>query len=99
MVLAGRPLDKPGQKRPYSQACERVYHLLEKLGQEASFSQQDLSHRRGEYPVINVGVTHGMGTLRPTYVDLEPNGQLVENLLADADLRRVASFGSGRCSA
>lgn len=95
MVLAGRPVDKPGQKRPFSKACEAAYDLLERLGQEASFSQQNLSHRRGDYPVLNVGVTHGMGTLRPTYLDLDRNTELVEGVLANSDVQRIASFGSG----
>lgn len=95
MVLAGRPVDKPGQKRPYSKACDAAYALLETVVKDASFTPQNLSHRRGEYPVINVGVTHGMGTLRPTYLDVRPNAEVVERVLANSDVQRIASYGSG----
>lgn len=99
MVLAGRPIDKPGQKRPFSMACDAAYTLLEKVGQEGAFSHENLQHRRGEYPVINVGVTHGMGTLRPTYLDLSPNVDVVEEVLNNVDVQRIASYGSGTAPA
>lgn len=90
MVLAGRPTDDS-----YTRACEDAYRLLETTGQEGSFSPQNLSHRRGDYPVINVGVTHGMGTLRPTYLDLKGNTEVVERVLGSTAFQRIASYGSG----
>lgn len=91
LVLAGRPTDNS-----YTKACEDAYELLETTAQEGSFTPQNLSHRRGDYPVINVGVTHGMGTLRPTYLDLKGNTEVVERVLGSKAFQRLASYGSGK---
>lgn len=92
LVLAGRPTD-PNDS--YIKACEEAYRLLETTGHEGSFSQKNLAHRRGDYPVINIGVTHGMGTMRPVYLDLKGNKEVVEGVLDSRAFQRIASYSSG----
>lgn len=90
-VLAGRPTGSS-----YLAACDAVYNLLEIEGKNAPFTPKELSHRRGDYPALNVGVTHGMGTLRPTLLDTRPHTALVDRLLNNRHVKRIAAYGSGR---
>ncbi|KAF8814950.1 hypothetical protein BYT27DRAFT_7062848, partial [Phlegmacium glaucopus] len=68
LVLAGRPSDQG-----YVDAADAAYQLLAKEGIGANFAFDQVSHRRGRFPALNVGVTHGNGTLQPTYLDNRTN--------------------------
>lgn len=89
MVLAGRPIDPT-----YALAADGVFQLMEKEAAAATFSQAETDHRRGSYPALNVGVTHGMGTLRPTFLDNGSHTEMVDRLLADPQVQRLAGFAS-----
>lgn len=91
LVLAGRP-DDPS----YLAAADDAHDLLAREGRTANFRPDTTSHRRGDFPVLNVGVTHGMGTGRPVYLDNGPYIAVVDRLLAGQSIQRLAVFASGR---
>lgn len=51
-------------------------------------------HRRGQFPVVNVGVTHGNGTGAPVNRSNRGVTDLVDRLLENSDVKRLADFAS-----
>ncbi len=65
-------------------------------GKAISFNDKQLRHKRGDFPAINVGVTHGRGTTEPKFLRID-GGQkeAIERLLGLKSLRRMALFANG----
>ncbi|KAF9531030.1 hypothetical protein CPB83DRAFT_868384 [Crepidotus variabilis] len=91
--MVGLPKD-PG----YKAACDRLYAKLEQVGSQ--LQEESRSNRRGPFPVLNVGITHGKGTPHPVTLHSplaktpSKHVEVVEALLKDQDLVRIATFGS-----
>lgn len=67
-------------------------------GSREYFEPEERQHRRGNFPAINVGITHGKGSPVPTNLANQGHQELVERLLADAGVKRLAAFASGAYS-
>ncbi|TFK18416.1 hypothetical protein FA15DRAFT_565693, partial [Coprinopsis marcescibilis] len=50
-------------------------------------------HRRGRFPAVNVGTSYGQGSKKPANLR-HHDVELVERLLRDKDVQRLATFGS-----
>ena len=61
----------------------------------AAFRKSHVEHPRGAFPAVNVGITHGQGTQRPVNLQTHELKGVVEELLADENVQRLATFGSG----
>lgn len=61
-------------------------------GSREYFEPEERQHRRGNFPAINVGITHGKGSPVLTNLANQGHQELVERLLADA------AFASGAYS-
>ncbi|KAI0056877.1 hypothetical protein BV25DRAFT_1776950, partial [Artomyces pyxidatus] len=85
-VLAGRP--KSGD---WQGTCTRAYDSLDKA-RESLRLPDDMQHRRGCYPSVNVGISYGRGQTHPMNL---PTPEPVRQLLQDADVRRIAGFANG----
>ena len=55
-------------------------------------------HRRGLFAAINVGLSYGKGLAAPTSLDTKMYAPLVDRLLANTDIIRMANFASGKLS-
>lgn len=90
-AAAGRPND-PSFDDDHAEVCNAMLAA----GQATAFNNQQLHHKRGDFPAINVGVTHGRGTTEPKFLRID-DGQkaMVEGLLALKSLRRMALFANG----
>ncbi|KAI0055932.1 hypothetical protein BV25DRAFT_1921411, partial [Artomyces pyxidatus] len=84
-VLAGRP--KTGD---WQGTCTRAYDSLDKV-RESLRLPDDVQHRRGRYPSVNVGISYGRGQKQPMNL---PTPEPVRQLLQDADVRRIAGFAN-----
>jgi NAD dependent epimerase/dehydratase family enzyme len=51
-------------------------------------------HRRGLFATINVGLVHGKGQRTPTWLDNKQYTSVVDRLLGNADINRLANFAS-----
>ncbi|KAJ7889895.1 hypothetical protein B0H14DRAFT_2336659, partial [Mycena olivaceomarginata] len=89
LVLAGRPVADG-----YAAAATRAYEFMKTMGTAAGFSASMRHHRRGLFAAINVGLTYGKGQDAPTWLDNKHHTRLAEDLLANKDLARMASFAS-----
>lgn len=65
---------------------------MEEAAQAADFSDEQKVHRRGEYPVLNVGVSPGQGSCAPLNLNLHGNQHVVDELLNDPDVKRMAAY-------
>jgi hypothetical protein len=92
LLLCGRPAD-PAYLAAAQRACEKIMSV----GERTTFQPQQSSHRRGEFPVLNFGVQHGLGPMAPyrLAMPLKHQEAMVEELLNDPDIQRLAAFDSG----
>ncbi|KDR76661.1 hypothetical protein GALMADRAFT_22471, partial [Galerina marginata CBS 339.88] len=86
-VLVGQPDDEG-----YSKSAAAVYELLKAEAGRAGLVAAE--HRRGRFPVMNVGVTHGNGTEEPVNRNNREHTDVADRLLADPNVKRLASFAS-----
>ena len=80
----------------YRSATKRAFHRIYNEGRRERFSQSECNHPRGAFPAINVGVTHGKGTIQPVNLDNHNHSPMAKRLLADEDIQRMAGFASGK---
>ncbi|KAG6896248.1 hypothetical protein C0992_009509 [Termitomyces sp. T32_za158] len=88
-VLAGRP-----QAECYQQSAARLYESLLHESQSAPFSRDEVVHRRGRFPALNAGVYYGTGTRKVVNLDAGVHADLLQRLLKNPDLERLANFAS-----
>jgi NAD dependent epimerase/dehydratase family enzyme len=51
-------------------------------------------HRRGLFAAINVGLVYGKGQRTPTWLDNKQHTPVVDRLLGNTDINRLANFAS-----
>lgn len=89
-VLVGQPKDAS-----FISAAETVFESMVREGKAASFLPKETLHCQGAFPAINMGVTHGKGTLAPVYLNNHRHTPMMERLLDDPAVQRLAAFASG----
>ncbi|KAJ6549087.1 hypothetical protein DFH09DRAFT_926345 [Mycena vulgaris] len=88
-VLVGQPRDAR-----YGAAASNVYKLLCAKAAAAAFPRSMLHHRRGLFAVLNVGLSYGKGQSVPSWLHNDKYAELTEELIADPDVSRMATFAS-----
>jgi hypothetical protein len=63
-------------------------------GRQAIFSGAEKIHRRGSFPAIAVGISNGNGQQEPMRLRHETHIQMVDRLLANASIQRLAEYAS-----
>lgn len=91
VALVAIPKD-PG----YRGATRRAFHQILNEGCKEQFSKPECNHPRGAFPAVNVGITHGKGTTKPINLDNHDHTPMIQRLLADEDIQRLAGFTSGQ---
>ncbi|KAG6824927.1 hypothetical protein H0H92_005376 [Tricholoma furcatifolium] len=69
-----------------------AYDAMAEEGQRVNFLESELHHKRGNYPAVNVGVTMGLGATYPTNLSTGSHSQMMNRLLANRDIIRMANF-------
>jgi len=91
VVLVAKPKDPS-----YDSATRRVFEKMTNEGESASFVPKETNHCRGSFPAINVGVSLGPGDNKPRRVSVGKHDEMVQRLLNDGDVQRLASHQDGR---
>lgn len=91
-ILVGQPRDET-----YLASAHRCHKKILEEGCCEHFEPEERRHCRGNFPAINAGITHGKGLPAPTNLSNNGHREMVERLLADADVNRLATFASGMC--
>ncbi|KAJ6456564.1 hypothetical protein C8R47DRAFT_929847, partial [Mycena vitilis] len=86
-VLAGQP-----GHDAYSAAVHGAFIAIRDAGYEARFPASMRRHRRGLFAAINVGVSYGKGQTTPCWLNNKEYDELVDGLLANDHIARLAGF-------
>ncbi|KAG6851995.1 hypothetical protein C0991_004349, partial [Blastosporella zonata] len=86
-VLAGQP-----DSVSYAEACRLAYETIMEEGKAADFSNAQLHHKRGDFPAVNIGVTMGLGATYPTNLQTGKHNDMLQRLLANPNIQRLANF-------
>lgn len=89
VVLIG----KPGGD--YDIASERVFKFIQHLGNSEPFTRGETQHLRGKFPAVNAGISLGPGCTFPSRVGVGSHDEMVEKLLNNKDVQRLASHQDG----
>lgn len=90
-VLVGRP-DDAGWDKVMCDAAE----ALETSRLLGCFSAKEKAHKRGRFPALPAGISHGGGQRKPgNFVHSQPNKGILDELVAHPAFIRLASFASG----
>jgi hypothetical protein len=76
-------------------AADRAANAIQSEGKGAKFSQAEVKHRRGHFPAIAVGISSGNGQTVPERLKHERHAHMVERLMANPSIIRLATFASG----
>ena len=88
VILAGRPSDSS-----YVEAASRAADAMSSAREAAQFTKEECSHCRAEdSAAVNVGIYHGGGTGKPCNLDNGRHAEVMENLVRNPDVSRMAGF-------
>ncbi|KDR66326.1 hypothetical protein GALMADRAFT_259368 [Galerina marginata CBS 339.88] len=74
----------------------RASDLLEEARPRLCFNKKDLKHRRGSFPALAVGISHGGGQSYPKTLVHEPqNDSVLDALLQEDVFHRISGFSTG----
>jgi hypothetical protein len=89
-VLAGRPKGEEWMRK-----MDALLEELLRLGFEVHFAPHQKEHRRGNFPVLNLGFSHGGGPKRPFMFNNDRHVTEIHHLLGLKELRDLAGFQDG----
>lgn len=90
-VLVGQPSADASWQQVHKSAADR----LEQARSECRFSPKQRSHRRGRFPALATGISHGGGQVKPGNLGHGSNGGVLKSLTAHPSFIRLAGFASG----
>jgi hypothetical protein len=75
---------------------QRAAEILESARPKLSFDKKEKKHRRGKFPAIAIGISHGGGQPYPMILDQDPRNELIlEELMRDKAFERISGFATG----
>ncbi|KAF9549163.1 hypothetical protein CPC08DRAFT_648268 [Agrocybe pediades] len=89
LVCAGRPNDSS-----YDESARKACEALLREASATTFRREEINHKRGVYPVVNAGITYGNGPIEPIRLNNGKHADVVERLLENPDVKRLAHFQS-----
>lgn len=88
-MLVGRP-DDPLWDTVQCAAA----HKMEQSRKQLRLNEKQKHHRRGRFPALASGISHGGGQLKPGNLDHGSNDEVLTSLMADPSLIRIAGHAS-----
>ncbi|KAJ7472627.1 hypothetical protein FB451DRAFT_1134182 [Mycena latifolia] len=88
-VLVGQPRDAA-----WAAAVNQAYHDITAEGAAATFSRDMRNHRRGLFAALNVGLSYGKGQTAPSRLLNPKYDGLLNRLLSNPAIERMANFAS-----
>lgn len=90
-VLVGRPTGDP----TWDQVNISAANKFEEARGQLKLSANQKVHRRGRFPALASGISHGGGQLKPSNLDHGPNDEVLKSLTEHPSFIRMAGFASG----
>lgn len=72
----------------------RAYESIKKEGSDAHFPAAMCRHRCGLFAAVTVGLGYGKGQRIPAWINNKERTPMVDRLLANPDITRLANFAS-----
>ncbi|KAF6754798.1 hypothetical protein DFP72DRAFT_753236, partial [Ephemerocybe angulata] len=99
VVGAGRPRDVDEahltDKEKFEAAHKRAFQAILQAGYAAFFTEEELHHKRGdEFGAKNVGILMGQGPTEPYNLRNGAHEPMLEQLINNEDIHRLATFQS-----
>ncbi|KAJ7436227.1 hypothetical protein FB451DRAFT_1061888 [Mycena latifolia] len=88
-VLVGQPRDSM-----WAAAVNEAYRHITLEGAAAAFPREMRKHRRGLFAALSVGLSYGKGQSIPSRLSNQKYGALLDRLLSNPALMRMAHFAS-----
>ncbi|PPQ76637.1 hypothetical protein CVT26_012763 [Gymnopilus dilepis] len=89
-------LGKPENDETWEDTHRRAAEVLESARDRLYFQDKDLNHRRGGFPALAVGISHGGGQKYPKVLDQDKrNEEVFEEILENKAFQRISGFTSG----
>ncbi|KAI0352005.1 hypothetical protein OH77DRAFT_1486440 [Trametes cingulata] len=89
-VLAGSPKDQLA----WAKVNKAVTDAFDEVRMKYKFNQKQVDHRRGNFPAVSAGISYGGGQTRVQNLTHPADNQLlIDGLLANKAVQRVAKFG------
>ncbi|KAJ7018840.1 hypothetical protein C8F04DRAFT_976580, partial [Mycena alexandri] len=86
-VLVGQP-----DHQEYRAAANLAFEAIRDAGRNTHFPAAMRKHRRGLFAAVNVGLSYGKGQSIPCWLNNKEYTGLVEGLLANTNIERMAAF-------
>lgn len=91
--LIGRPADDPTWGSVNDEASRALEHARNKL----VFSTKDKVHRRGRFPALAYGISHGGGQTKPGMLcHSQENADILRGLVQNNAFIRISGFVNGK---
>ncbi|KAG6819797.1 hypothetical protein H0H93_008551 [Arthromyces matolae] len=78
--------------RSWIASCQKAFEAIQEGGDHEDFVEAETQHCRGNFPAINVGVTMGFGATYPTNLSRGAHTKMLDRLLKDPHIIRIANF-------
>ncbi|KAJ3874241.1 hypothetical protein F5051DRAFT_336179 [Lentinula edodes] len=79
-----------------TKCAEEAAVLIQQERKNCSFSAEQREHRRGSFPALSTGVSHGNGRTHPqNIVHNKANTSVLERLTASEPFKRLSGFATG----
>ncbi|GBE80333.1 hypothetical protein SCP_0300480 [Sparassis crispa] len=94
-ILAGQPNDAM-----WGEAVSNVSTTLASVEKTCTFSRLQRSHRRGRFPTLATGISHGGGQRKPQDIyNTAANQMKLTELCCNCGIQQIASFENGAFAA
>ncbi|PPR04903.1 hypothetical protein CVT26_012726, partial [Gymnopilus dilepis] len=89
----------PKNDETWDDVHHRAASLLEDARGHLTFEKKETNGRRGKFPAINVGISHGGGQPHPKVLQqADGNKKVLEELVHDRAFERISGFATGAFS-
>ncbi|KAJ2911954.1 hypothetical protein MD484_g8460, partial [Candolleomyces efflorescens] len=89
-MVVGKPKNDP----TFDTSCAGAFSAMEHARENETFSLREIYHQRGDFAVVNTGITRGPGSDAPINLHNGVHSNAVQDLLNNHHLRRLATYAS-----
>ena len=90
-------VSKPAGDESWEELQQRAAQAIESARSRLYFSKKDRDHRRGGFPALAVGISHGGGQPYPKMRRQDPRNQdALQDLLSEPAFERISGHATGK---
>ncbi|PPQ97424.1 hypothetical protein CVT26_006788, partial [Gymnopilus dilepis] len=90
-------VSKPAGDESWEELQQRAAQAIESARSRLHFSKKDQDHRRGGFPALAVGISHGGGQPYPKMRRQDPRNQdALQDLLSEPAFERISGHATGK---